>query len=147
MWNIKCFYKAGNWCFRHKIPVLPLLFKFLIRLFFNSAVDCSTKIGKNVLFAYGGIALVIHKRAIIGDNVSIGQCVTIGGRSKSINVPIIGNNVYIGAGAKVLGDIKIGNNVVIGANSVVINDVPDNSVVAGIPAKIIKRDINYSDYV
>jgi len=91
--------------------------------------------------------LIVQKRAVIGDNVTIAQCVTIGGRSKKKNVPIIGNNVYIGAGAKILGDIIIGNNVIIGANSVVLIDVPDNSVVAGIPAKIIKRNINYSDYM
>lgn len=52
-------------------------------------------------------------------------------------MPIIGNNVYIATGAKILGPIKIGNNVTIGANSVVIKDVPDNMVVAGVPAKII----------
>jgi serine O-acetyltransferase len=147
MWNIISFYRIGNWFYRHKIPFIPLLCKFAIRLFFNSAVDCSTKIGKGTSFAYSGIAVVIHKRAVIGNNVLIGQCVTIGGRSKKINVPLIGNNVYIGAGAKILGDAVIGDNVVVGANAVVINDVPDNSVVAGIPAKIIKRNIVYSDYV
>jgi serine O-acetyltransferase len=105
------------------------------------------KIGKGTSFAYGGIAVVIHKRAVIGDNVMIGQCVTIGGRSKKINVPIIRSNIYIGAGSRILGDVIIGNNVIIGANSVVINNVPDNSVVAGIPAKIIKNNITYSDYI
>lgn len=48
---------------------------------------------------------------------------------------------------KYLGDVKIGDNVVIGANSVVIDNVPYNSVVAKIPAKIIKSNINYSVHV
>lgn len=52
--------------------------------------------------------------------------------------PVIGNNVVIGAGSVVLGGIKVGNNVVIGANSVVIDNVPDNAVVAGVPAKVKK---------
>ena len=52
--------------------------------------------------------------------------------------PTIGNNVIIGAGAKIMGDVKIGNNVTIGANAVVTHDVPDNCVVGGVPAKIIK---------
>ena len=147
MWNIIYFYRIGNWFFRHKIPVIPLLFKFAIRLFFNSAIDPSMKIGKGSTFAYGGIAVVVHKRAVLGQNVQIGQCVTIGGRSKLYSVPVIGNNVYIGAGSKILGDVTIGNNVVIGANSVVLNDIPDNSVVVGSPAKIVKNDINFSDYV
>lgn len=51
----------------------------------------------------------------------------------------IGDNCYISPGVKIVKPIKIGNNVVIGANAVVNKDIPDNSMVAGIPAKIIKR--------
>ena len=82
----------------------------------------------------------MHARCKIGDNVDIGTNVTIGGRSGHYVVPVIGNNVYIATGAKILGPIKIGNNVTIGANAVVINDVPDNVIVAGIPARIIKSN-------
>lgn len=63
--------------------------------------------------------------------------VTIG-QTDSYKVPKIGENVFIGLGAKVLGDIKIGNNVTIAPNAVVVKDVPDNAVVGGVPAKIIK---------
>ena len=48
----------------------------------------------------------------------------------------IGNNCMIGAGAAIIGNITIGNNVSIGANAVVIHDVPDNAVVAGVPAEV-----------
>ena len=84
--------------------------------------------------------MVIHARAVIGKNCVIGQCVTIGGRSKHYAVPIIGDNVYIGAGAKILGPVKIGANSVIGAGAVVLNDVPENSIVVGVPAKVIKTN-------
>lgn len=57
---------------------------------------------------------------------------------KKAGVPTIGDNVTIYAGAKVIGNIKIGNNVTIGANSVVTNNVPDNAIVAGAPAKILR---------
>lgn len=75
----------------------------------------------------------------IGENCNIGQGVTIGiaGRGEKKGVPQIGNKVYIAPGAKIIGKIIIGNNVMIGANSVVTKDVPDNAVVAGVPAKII----------
>jgi serine O-acetyltransferase len=73
--------------------------------------------------------------------------VTIGGRSKIKDLPIIGDNVLIGAGAKILGDVIIGNNVVIGANAVVVESVPDNCVAAGVPARIIKREICIDDYM
>lgn len=89
---------------------------------------------------------MVHARAVVGRNTIIGQCVTIGGRSKHYNVPVIGENVYIGAGAKILGPITIGDNCVIGAGAVVLKDIPANSVVAGVPAKIIKSDINPHDF-
>ena len=50
----------------------------------------------------------------------------------------IGDNCYISTGVTILGPVTIGNNVIIGAGAVVTKDVPDNCVVAGVPAKIIK---------
>lgn len=84
---------------------------------------------------------------MIGENCIIGTNVTIGGRSYIEKVPVIGNNVYIGTGAKILGDVVIGNNCVIGANAVVVKHVPDNCVVAGVPASIIKENIDIKDYM
>jgi serine O-acetyltransferase len=139
MINAMIFHRCGHFFYRHHIPLLPWIMKLLIRLVYNSALDCSTKIGKGTFLAYGGIGVVIHKRAVIGEYVTIGQQVTIGGKSGKEGVPIIGNHVYLGAGAKILGDITIGNHVVVGANSVVLQNVPDYSVVAGVPARIIKQ--------
>ena len=88
------------------------------------------------------VGVVISKNAIIGKNCVIYQNVTIGD-GKEINnrkAPIIGNNVVIYANAVVIGGITIGNNAVIGAGAVVLNDVPENSVVVGNPARIIKNN-------
>ncbi|MGO8698217.1 MAG: serine O-acetyltransferase [Limisphaerales bacterium] len=52
--------------------------------------------------------------------------------------PVIGDNVVIGAGAKVLGGITIGHNVTVGANAVVIHSIPNDVIVGGIPARIIR---------
>ena len=133
------FYRVGNLFYRKNVPILPKICDVLIRLFCNSVVYSSTKIGKNCTFAYGGIATVVHPKTVIGNNVTISQCVTIGGRSGFKELPIIEDNVYIGAGAKVLGPITIGANSIIGANAVVINNVDENKIVAGIPAKVIKN--------
>lgn len=67
------------------------------------------------------------------------QNVTIGS-TRGKGVPVIGNNVMLCAGSKIVGNVKVGNNVVVGANAVVVKDVPDNSVVVGVPAKIINSD-------
>lgn len=133
-------YRVGNWAFRRKIPLVPLVCKGFIRLLFNCAIDPSTPIGPGSFFAYGGIGVVIHKRAVIGSNVSIAQGVTVGGKSGAYEVPVIGDDVSIGAGAKVLGPITVGKGSAIGANAVVIRDVPANCVVAGVPARIIRSD-------
>ena len=68
----------------------------------------------------------------------ISPCVTIGGRSGIRGVPVIEDGVFIGAGARILGDIRVGRRAIIGANAVVLESVPDDAVVAGIPARVIR---------
>jgi serine O-acetyltransferase len=87
---------------------------------------------------YGGI--IINKDCRIGKNCSIRPFTVIGNKDdkRYKEVPQIGDNVLIGANVVIIGGIKIGNNVVIGAGSVVLNSVPDNCVIAGNPAKILK---------
>ncbi len=145
MLNAVFLYRISHFLYKKKIPFLPLFFKYLIFLIFNSVVPYSTKIGKNTKFAYGGIGVVLHSRCIIGDNCIIGQGITIGRKLSPEGIPTIGNDVYIAAGSRILGGIKIGNNVIIGANSVVVTDIPDNSIVAGAPAKVV-RTVDKSIY-
>jgi|SRR5690554_5549527 len=139
-------YRIANKLYRYKVPLLPKLLYYLQYLLFNCSIPPSTSIGEKTKFAYGGIGVVIHGRTIIGDKCIIGQGITIGGKSKSENVPRIGNNVYLSAGCRILGDVAIGDNSIVGANAVVVTDVPANCIAAGIPAKIIKRNINPEEY-
>ena len=90
------------------------------------------------LYHWGTV--IINGKAKIGKNCSIYPGVTIGKTPKG--VPVIGDNCYLGLGSKVLGGVRIGNNVKVLANAVVTKDIPDNCIVAGVPAKIImKNDI------
>lgn len=138
MINAYFFYKLSHQLYLKKIPILPSFIKFICFIFYNSSIPFECKIGKGSRFGYGGIGVVIHKRAVLGKNCLIGTNITIGGKSPHFEVPIIGSDVYIATGAKILGPITIGDNVTIGANAVVVKDVPDNAVVAGVPAKVIK---------
>lgn len=131
-------YRIGHWCYKHRIPLIPSLTKALIFLLFNSVVPYTAEIGKDSKFAYGGVGVVIHAKSKIGKRVIIGQNVTIGRALDPESIPEIGDNVYISAGSRIIGKIKIGNNVIIGANSVVTKDVPNNTIVAGIPATILR---------
>ncbi len=98
-------------------------------------------IGKG-LFIDHGHGVVIGETAIIGDNVTLYQGVTLGGTGKETGKrhPTIGNNVMISAGAKVLGSFTIGENSKIGAGSVVLSEIPPNSTVVGVPGRVVKRD-------
>lgn len=98
-------------------------------------------IGKG-LFIDHGHGVVIGETAIIGNNVTLYQGVTLGGTGKENGKrhPTIGDNVMISAGAKVLGSFEIGDNCKIGAGSVVLSPVPSNCTVVGIPGRIVKRN-------
>jgi serine O-acetyltransferase len=139
-------YKLANKLHEKKVPFIPGRITWFIRNVYGCSIPHTAKIGEGTNIGYNGIGVVIHYRAVIGSNCIISPGVTIGGTSGKKDVPIIGNNVMIGTGAKILGPVKIGNNVVIGANSVVTKDVPDNCMVVGIPAKIIKENIEIKKY-
>lgn len=98
-------------------------------------------IGKG-LFIDHGMGVVIGETAIIGDNCTLYQGVTLGGTGKDTGKrhPTLGNNVMIGAGAKVLGPITIDDNCKVAANAVVLKEIPENSTAVGIPAKVVRRD-------
>ncbi len=59
------------------------------------------------------------------------------------NPIIIGDNVWIGMNSVVMPGVKIGNNVIIGANSTVTKNIPDNSIAAGNPCKVIRQKEPY----
>ncbi len=140
-------YKLARRLYLSRIPVLPKLIYYLMFLVYNSSIPFKAEIGRGTRFGYGGMGVVIHERSRIGEDCVISQQVTIGGRAGHINPPRVGNRVYVGAGAKLIGDIDIGDECVIGTNSVVMQNVPNRSVVAGIPARIIKSNIDITYYM
>lgn len=126
---LKYYYKYNDTNFFPLRKIYFLKFK-LLQKYFGAAIPISAKFGKNIVFPHGLHGIFISKDAIIGNDCTIFQQVTIGRNdiknSKRYGTPIIGNNVYIGCDAKIIGNVKVGDNVKIGANCVVTEDLPDN---------------------
>lgn len=123
------------------LPFVPRYLSFIARQLTGIDIHPGAKIGKN-FFIDHGTGVVIGETTEIGDNVTLYQGVTLGGVSLEAKKrhPTLKSNIVVGAGAKILGPVVIGNNVKIGANSVVTKDIPDNSVVVGVPGRIIHKE-------
>jgi serine O-acetyltransferase len=134
-------YRLGYILRFYKLRVLAIFIEKIMHFTTNTWIGTNAKIGKGFVIRHVG-TIVIGNKTVVGNNCEIRQGVTFGGNLGKENYgttqPIVGNNVLVGAGAKILGPVKVGDNSIIGANSVVTRDVPSNSVVAGIPGKVIR---------
>ena len=130
-------FRLAYWLHQMRVPLLPRCLYIFNRLAFSVVLPPSVEVGRNVIFGYSGLAIVVHRRARIGNNVTISPNVTIGGRSGLYPVPVIQDDVVIGAGARILGPVTIGVGAHIGANAVVLCDVPPGATAVGVPARII----------
>ena len=113
-----------------------LLYRFIFRWMLGIDVPERVILGSNCRVCHG-IGLVIHPGVVIGDNVKLHQNTTIGIVNGG-QPPRLGSNIIIGANSVIIGNIKIGDGAIVGAGAVVTKDVPQNAVVVGNPARIIK---------
>jgi glycosyltransferase involved in cell wall biosynthesis/serine acetyltransferase len=144
--NPVTYYRASRWLYLRRVPLLPRCLKVFSELLFHFDVPYTAKIGAGFQVAHRGFGIVVHPRVEMGRNVVLSPCVTIGGRSGKYGVPRIGDDVFIASGARVLGDVTIGDGAVLGANAVVIRSVPARSVVAGVPARVVRENIDTYEY-
>lgn len=120
--------------------LLARLISHLNRFFTGIEIHPGAEIGSN-FFIDHGMGVVIGETAVIGNNVTMYQGVTLGGTSmeKRKRHPTVEDDVVIGAGAKVLGNIVIGAGSKIGGGSVVVESCPPNSIVVGVPGRPVPR--------
>lgn len=137
IWN----HRINHWLWNHRMKLLARWFAQLNRFFTGIEIHPGAVIGEG-FFIDHGMGVVIGETSVIGKNVTIFHGVTLGGVSaeKGKRHPTIGDEVVIGAGAKILGNITIGSCSRIGANAVVVKDVPCDSVVVGVPGRIVHKE-------
>jgi serine O-acetyltransferase len=136
------------WCYRinhdlwnHGFLLLARWLSQVSRWFTGIEIHPAAQIGRR-LFIDHGMGVVIGETAIVGDDVTLYQGVTLGGTGKEQGKrhPTIEDQVVVGDGAKILGNITVGKNSRIGAGSVVLRNIPNDSTVVGVPGHIIFRE-------
>ena len=135
------FYRINHWLWNHGFFLLGRFLSQIARFLTGIEIHPGAKIGRR-LFIDHGVGVVIGETAVVGDDVTLYQGVTLGGTGKEHGKrhPTIEDNVVVGGGAKILGNITVGKNCRIGAGSVVLRNVPEDSTVVGVPGHIIFRE-------
>lgn len=132
-------HRPAHFFYKHGMKFIARLISQLTRFFTGIEIHPGATIGRG-LFIDHGMGVVIGETAVLGDNCTIYQGVTLGGTGKERGKrhPTLGNNVMVGSGAKVLGPFTVGDNSKIAAGAVVLSEVPPNSTCVGVPARIVK---------
>jgi serine O-acetyltransferase len=135
------FYRANHWLWNHGLFLMARWFSQVARWLTGIEIHPGAKIGRR-LFIDHGMGVVIGETAILGDDVTLYQGVTLGGTGKEHGKrhPTLEDGVVVGGGAKILGNITVGQNCRIGAGSVVLRNVPPDSTVVGVPGHIVFRE-------
>ena len=131
-------HRVAHWLFGGELYFLARLVNHLSRFFTAIDIHPGAKIGRHLFIDHG--FTVIGETAVIGDNVTIYQCVTLGGTNPTTGVPgkrhpTLLDGVIVGSGAQILGPIVVGSRARIGANAVVTDDVPEGATMVGVKAR------------
>ncbi len=131
-------HRIAHWLFEGELYFLARLVNHISRFFTAIDIHPGATIGRHLFIDHG--FTVIGETAVIGDNVTIYQCVTLGGTNPANGVggkrhPTLLDNVIVGSGAQILGPIVVGSRARIGANAVVTDEVPEGATMVGVKAR------------
>lgn len=133
-------HRIAHVMWRRRLRTPARWLSYVNRFFTGIEIHPGAQIGPG-FFIDHGMGTVIGETAIVGEDVLLYHGVTLGGSSlkKIKRHPTLGNHVVVSAGAKILGDIEIGDYVKVGPNAVVRQSVPADSVVVGIPGRVVRE--------
>ncbi|GAB2893808.1 serine O-acetyltransferase [Microbulbifer echini] len=131
-------HRVAHWLWKQQRRSLAMFLQHRVSVVFSLDIHPAAKVGEGILLDHA-TGIVIGETAVVEDNVSIMQSVTLGGTGKESGDrhPKIRCGVLIGAGSKVLGNIEVGECAQVASGSVVLKSVPEKTLVAGVPAKVV----------
>lgn len=132
-------HRFAHWFYNHRLFFIARLISQFSRFFTQIEIHPGAQMGHGILIDHGS-GVVIGETAVVGDNCTIYQGVTLGGvgLNKGKRHPTLGNNVTVGTGAKILGAFEVGDNCKIAANAVLLKPLESDTTVVGIPARPVK---------
>ncbi len=142
------FHKIANALWKAGFRTPGRLMSHIGRVFTGIEIHPGATIGRRVFIDHG-MGVVIGETAEVGDDCVIYQGVTLGAGAAARQGamsrdtkrhPTLGKGVIVGSGAEIQGAITVGDNVRVASRSIVLKDVPDNSVVVGVPGRVIYRN-------
>ena len=134
-------HRIAHWFYQKRMFFIARLISQTARFFTLIEIHPGAQLGHGILIDHGA-GVVIGETAVVGDNCTIYQGVTLGGvgTKKGKRHPTLGNNVTVGSGAKILGSFQVGDNCSIAANAVLLQPLEENITAVGIPARPVKKD-------
>lgn len=145
-------HRFAHWLFRGELYFFARFVNHFARLFTGIDIHPGAKIGRHLFIDHG--FSVIGETAEIGDNVTIYQCVTLGGTNPANGIggkrhPTIEDGAILGSGAQVLGPVTVGKRARIGANAVVTQDVPEAATMVGVKARqtLVEAEQYQKDFI
>ena len=134
-------YRVAHWCFLHRLFFVARLLSQLGKWLTGVEIHPGATIGRGILIDHGA-GIVIGETAVVGDNCTLYQGVTLGGTGKDTGKrhPTLEDGVLVGAGAKLLGPFTVGAGAKVAANAVVLGPIPAGCTAVGIPARVVRRD-------
>lgn len=132
-------HRAAHLLWRIKVPFIPRLMSQVARMLTGIEIHPGARIGRGCFIDHG-MGVVVGETAELGDNVTIFQGVTLGGRGfwrdpkGTKRHPTVGNDVVLGAGSTVLGPVTVGDGCRVGAHALVVGDLPPRTTVTALPA-------------
>ncbi len=132
-------HRFAHWFYQHHMFFIARLISQISRFFTLIEIHPGAQMGHGILIDHG-CGVVIGETAVVGDNCTIYQGVTLGGvgLNKGKRHPTLGNNVTVGCGAKILGAFEVGDNCNIAANAVLLKPLDNDTTAVGIPARPVK---------